>query len=280
MTLTEKYHPKWNEIVGNEKAVEKLEQCVKESTPCLLHGGPGIGKTSSVYAIAEKLGLRVMETNASDERRKDELCHIYAISRMKGLRNFIIFLDEVDGLQEAGMVVKILEESKHPVVLAANEIYKVPQAIKEKCVEIKFFLPSLTDVLKRVKTVGEREGIHPHYEQVCRDVRVSINATMYGGEKYEVEDDFSKVKNIFRKKEIGEINETFLVWLMDNASRFYSGRELYEAIKVIASADVAGRMELLRLLPKGKDVEATYPYFFRRLRVLKGKGGISIEGNV
>lgn len=267
--LTEKYRPKLSEIVGNQKALVRLEKCVGEKTPCLLYGAPGSGKTSSVYAVAEKLGLRVAETNASDERKKDDLKNILRKARMKGFRGFLILLDEVDGLREAGMVTRIMDESIHPIVFTANELYKVPSLIQGKCEKIRFYNPTLTDVLSRVKVVTGKEGIRPKYDEISRDVRASINTAVYGGETYKAESDFEKVQDIFRGKPVERVDRQFLIWLVDNCSRFYDGRRLYEVMQIITETDRTGRMELLRLLPKGKYANARYPFFLRRLKVMR-----------
>ena len=91
MDLTEKYRPKsTDELIGNKHAIKELVKCIKECKPALLVGPPGIGKTSSVYAVANEYGYRVLEFNASDERKKEQLKRIISLSKMKGLVKYII----------------------------------------------------------------------------------------------------------------------------------------------------------------------------------------------
>jgi len=270
-TLTEKYRPKLSEIVGNERGLARFEGCIKEKAPVILHGESGIGKTSSVYAIAEKQGLQVLEWNASDERKKEDLLNVMRVARMKGFRKFLVLLDEVDGLKEAGSVVKVINESIHPVVLTANELYKVPKLVREKCIDIRFYDPKLSDVLKRVKVIAEKEKVKPQYDQVSGDVRASINTVVYGSDVYKSVNEFEEVQQIFQGKSVENVDRNFLIWLIDNCSRFYDGRKLYEVIQTIMMADLTGRMELLKLLPKGKHEKAEYPFFLRRLKVMRGK---------
>ena len=45
MSLAEKYRPKTEaELIGNEKAVDKLRQALREGEHCFLYGPPGIGE--------------------------------------------------------------------------------------------------------------------------------------------------------------------------------------------------------------------------------------------
>jgi replication factor C subunit 1 len=40
---------------------------------CMISGNPGIGKSSTVKVIAKRLGFRILELNASDNRSKKTL---------------------------------------------------------------------------------------------------------------------------------------------------------------------------------------------------------------
>lgn len=261
--------PKLKEFVGNQKKLELLKRCIIDKTPALVWGNPGIGKTSSVYAIALELNLAIIEFNSSDERDKESLDNIRRIARSTGFKDYLILLDEVDGLRNETLLCEILKHSTHSIVLTANEAHRIPKKVKDLCKEIRFYQPNISDVLERVKVVAESHGIRPKFENISRDVRSSLITTVYGGEKHKNESDFDKVIQIFKGEPTENIDQSILIWLMDNASQFYWGKDLYDVIQLIALADRTKQMELLSLLPKGGYAQPKYPYYFRQISQLR-----------
>src|SRR3989344_6306360 len=73
--LTKKYKPSLENIPQDMKPViEYVTSYSKQKKKSLLIYGPtGTGKTVAVYAVAEKLGLELVEVNASDFRSADEI---------------------------------------------------------------------------------------------------------------------------------------------------------------------------------------------------------------
>jgi len=268
--LTAKYRPKTeSDLIGNEKALDKFKDALREGKHCFLYGLPGIGKTSAVYAIASDLGYSVVEVNASDERRKDDLESLLDRVKMKGFRKWLLLMDEADGIRNWGLVQRILTEAAHPVVMVANDEYKVPKKVKDMSVKVRFYRPRLSDVVKRVKHIAESEGLDVKYGEISGDVRSSINATMYGGAKYEIENHFDMVNLALSSGIIGDLSDDDMVWLLDNLHQFYRGRDLYEASQLLALA-ARTKLGVLKLLPRGRG-KPLYPYFLRRKRVLGGK---------
>ena len=245
-----------------------MKGAMADGRHAFLHGEPGVGKTSAVFALAADLGMTVMEVNASDERRKGELEALLGRVRMRGFRKLVVLMDEVDGLKNWEMVQKILANSKHPVVMVANDAYEVPDRVKRVCVDVRFYRPRVVEVVERVKTIAQTEGLDVKYGEVTGDVRSSINAVMYGGEGYEIEDKFGLVNHALSGGVV-KLEEEDLVWLMDNLHRYYSGRDLYEACMLLSVA-ARSRPGVLRALPKGKG-KPLYPYYLRRMKVLRGK---------
>jgi len=269
--LTEKYRPKTEaELIGNEKAIDKLKDALSEGNHCFLYGPPGIGKTSAVYAVASDLGYSVVEVNASDERRKVELESLLARVKMKGFRKWLLLMDEVDGIRNWNLVQSILKESAHPVVMVANDEYKVPKKVKDLTVKARFYRPKLSEVVKRVKEIAKAEGQDVKYGVISGDIRSSINAVMYGGEKYEIENHFDMVNLALSRGVTWDLDDNDLIWLLDNLHQFYRGRDLYEATQILALA-ARTRLDVLSLLPRGRG-KPLYPYFLRRKRVLGGEG--------
>jgi len=132
---SEKYRPaSLDDMVGNEEAREKLTAWLKRwkrgAKAALLVGPPGTGKTTCVHLAAEKLGLQLVELNASDTRTKERLSKrigevIFSTSLFDS--RTLIFLDEVDGLAgraDYGAIEFIkdtVRKSENPVAMAAND---------------------------------------------------------------------------------------------------------------------------------------------------------------
>jgi len=197
MDWNEKYRPRYlNEIVGNRKAISRFNDWMndflegKTKKAALLYGPTGVGKTSSVYAIANELDFDVIELNASDQRNYQVIKKIagsavknYSINK----KNKIILFDESDNLSGisdkngARGIREILEKSIYPVILTANNIKKVPQEVKNLCIFIKFDKLKNSEVLFVLKNICIKEGIDVDI-QVLReitkknqDLRAAIN---------------------------------------------------------------------------------------------------------
>lgn len=101
----------------------------------LLIGPPGVGKTTTVYALAKDFGMSVIELNASDARTEDALnnklqetvksTNLLSFTQNK-VRNKLILIDEVDGIHgqsDRGGVAtleKIIGYSKYPIIMTCN----------------------------------------------------------------------------------------------------------------------------------------------------------------
>jgi len=71
--LINKYKPKTlKEIIGQEKPLEELKKYVLNNKPVLIQGNVGIGKTTSIHALANDLDYEILEINAGDLRNKNK----------------------------------------------------------------------------------------------------------------------------------------------------------------------------------------------------------------
>ncbi|MDT7895413.1 MAG: AAA family ATPase [Desulfurococcales archaeon] len=102
-----KYRPKTlSEYIDQDEAKNKLIEWLKnfpnvENKAVLLYGPPGVGKTTLVECIARDLGYELIEMNASDFRRMQDIERIAISASDKGglfSRKRLILLDEVNGI--------------------------------------------------------------------------------------------------------------------------------------------------------------------------------------
>ncbi len=199
---SEKYRPgSLEDMVGNEEGRAKFQLWLKKWKPgakaALLVGPPGTGKTTTVHLVAKKMGLQLVELNASDSRTKEKLSKkigeaIASTSLFGGTS--LIFLDEVDGLSgraDYGAVEFIkdaVKRSESPVVMAANDpesdqVRKLGSATSK----IEFRRPDVAEVEKHLERIAQKERVTASSEEIARmaeaangDLRAAINFLQSG----------------------------------------------------------------------------------------------------
>mgnify|MGYP005837503661 CR=1 FL=1 len=183
-------------FVGHERELKLLRELVsnyrKGSKAIFLYGGTGNGKTAAVYALANDLNYELVELNASDTRKKDEV-----ISLLGGVigqtslfgTSKIVLIDEIDGLsgtKDRGAipaVAEIIEKSKYPVVIVGDNAYDQKfKALRKISEFIEFKSPSTEQIVSVLKNICEKEKVsydEAALKQLARisggDVRAAIN---------------------------------------------------------------------------------------------------------
>ncbi|MCK9626813.1 MAG: replication factor C large subunit [Bacteroidales bacterium] len=139
MHLYQKYAPNsLKEFAGNPSVVEEVRTWAllfennKIQKPLLISGPPGVGKTALAIVLAKEMGWEILELNSSDTRNKNNIEKIIGgASGFSGLfsRFKLILIDEADNFQgnadRGGIVTitRIIEESKQPMILTANDVW-------------------------------------------------------------------------------------------------------------------------------------------------------------
>lgn len=188
---TELYRPRTcSEIVGNSKNIEKLriwmkkhESKSKTDLIILLHGPPGIGKTSTIHALFREFGFNVYEVNASLVRTANDIHQelLDVVPRVGLSGRTAVILDELDGgveksTDENGVdcsavngilnFMKWVKDSKKdttswsPVVCIANDVSgKAMQRLTHSIPTFRFFKPFTSDLSKIMNKVVRIEKI-------------------------------------------------------------------------------------------------------------------------
>ena len=268
--LLNKYKPQsLKEILGQDSAISKLRKSVEEKKSVLIHGVPGIGKSSSVYALAKDLGYEIMEVNASDYRNKDQIDEkIGGSVRQMSLfsKGKIILIDEIDGLNRKDRgaiseIVSILKETGHAVVIVGNDIWDSKfKALRRSCELIQFEKLNYIDVLKILKNIMIKEDIKSEGLDLrslavnCKgDARSAINdleLLMISKDEISERDKKETISNalkvIFKSKDqkeifkrVGLLDEKLddvLLWLEENIPYEYENVE--GAYNYLSKADV------------------------------------------
>src|SRR3989304_3730690 len=155
MSLISKYTPKTlDEIILDEKILDKIIEFANGwmqgfpnmTKPALLiHGKPGTGKTMTTRALCNDCEWSIIEINASSVRTKDQLQSLLNIHSVDFFgRKICLFLDETDSIEGGEATIKkTIMQMKFPVILLANEKFKVSKILRDVCEEVQFFRPSV-----------------------------------------------------------------------------------------------------------------------------------------
>ncbi|MFC4438238.1 MULTISPECIES: replication factor C large subunit [Natrialbaceae] len=196
---TETYRPTTlSEVRGNNKARDKLKEWAEtwedHRDSVIVHGSPGVGKTSATHALANDMGWPVMELNASDSRGADVIERIAGEASKSGTLTAggagrrLVILDEADnfhGNADYGgsrEVTRVVKDANQPIVLVANEFYDMSQSLRSACETIEFrdvskrsIVPVLRDICRREGVEFEEEALEKIAENTSGDLRSAVN---------------------------------------------------------------------------------------------------------
>ncbi|MFP9060455.1 replication factor C large subunit [Natrialbaceae archaeon A-chndr2] len=212
---TETYRPTTlSEVRGNDKARGQLKKWAdtwdEHRKAVIVHGSPGIGKTSAAHALANDMGWPVMELNASDDRQADVIKRVAGEASKSGTLTGgsggrrLVILDEADnfhGNADYGgsrEVTRVVKEAGQPVVLVANEFYDMSKSLRNFCETIEFrdvsarsIVPVLRDICRREGIEFEEDALRAIADSTSGDLRSAVNdlqAVAEGSEVLTVED--------------------------------------------------------------------------------------------
>jgi replication factor C subunit 1 len=198
---TTKYAPSsLNQICGNKATVEKLQRWLQRFPKSLktnfklagpdgsgsfraviLHGPPGIGKTTAAHLVAKMEGYDIVESNASDTRSKklveqglrgvlstNSLNGYFAGDGKKveaGRKKMVLIMDEVDGMSAGdrggvGALAAVCKKSEVPMILICND-RRLPKMKPFDYVtfDLPFRRPTVDQIRSRIMTIAFREGL-------------------------------------------------------------------------------------------------------------------------
>lgn len=174
-TFVHRHNPKKiTEIFGQEENVNRLFNFInnlqkEKKKSALIYGPSGTGKTSSVYAIANELGLEVIEVNASDFRNAEQInSRVGNAIRQRSLfaKGKVILVDEIDGLsgnEDRGgiqSIAKLMQESSYPIVLTAtNPFDNKFSTLRSKSLLIEFKALDGISIFNMLRKICGIEGI-------------------------------------------------------------------------------------------------------------------------
>lgn len=198
---TTKYAPTSTSMIcGNKAAVEKIQNWLRNwrksakmnfknagkdgsgvYRTIMIHGPPGIGKTTAAHMVAKLEGYDVIESNASDTRSKklveNGTLGVLDTTSLQGYfagdgknvdsnkKNVCLIMDEVDGMSAGdrggvGALAAIAKKTSVPLILICNE-RKQPKMKPFDFVtfDVPFRRPTVEQIRARLSTICFREKL-------------------------------------------------------------------------------------------------------------------------
>ncbi|WP_435154792.1 replication factor C large subunit [Haladaptatus sp. DFWS20] len=196
---TEKYRPSTlSEVRGNNKARDKLHEWAKtwdeHGDAVIVHGSPGVGKTSAAHALANDMGWQTIELNASDQRTGDVIKRVAGEAAKSGTLTGgtagrrIVIMDEADNLTHnadrggSRAITDVVKSANQPLILIANEFYDMSNSLRNACETIEFrdvsarsITPVLRDICRQENIEYDSEALEAIAENDSGDLRSAVN---------------------------------------------------------------------------------------------------------
>ena len=278
---TETYRPTTlSEVRGNDSARDAFEEWAEtwddHGEAVVLHGSPGVGKTSAAHALANDLGWPVLEMNASDARTADEIERFAgraASNATLGGERQLVVLDEADNLHQhkdrggAAAMARLVKDAAQPVVLIANDYYEMSTGLRSACREIEFrdvssrsIVPVLRDICRQEGVEFDESALESIADRNRGDLRGAITdlqarvedgqvtGASIEGRRDQTQDIFAFLDAVLKESsaeaalrtayDVDETPDDLLRWVEDKAPMVYEGGELADAYEHVADADV------------------------------------------
>ena len=268
------------EIRAYNRTVPKSKR-KKEKTPdtkkvaIVLRGSHGIGKTTTVGAIAKDMNIPLSESNASDARTVAKIRELiapatryrdvtsYFTSKSSNTTKKLVLIDEVDGISGVaerggvGEILNVIKETSFPIVLAENEWKKNLQKIYNACQVYEVKRASDESVLKLLNKIAHQEvlsiskdelrrlatSVHGDYRAAITDLQLSSSSNRDRQQSL-----FEAIHIFFSARYPDEVEEVlrvvpipmkdFYLWVFENLLEGTEKNRLSTVFKLIADADM------------------------------------------
>lgn len=275
--FTEKYKPeRLEDVIGQQEAVRAILRWFDSWMPgekaLLLHGPTGTGKTSIIQTLASQKDIDFIEMNASNYRSAKQIRETIGRSvTQQSLfkRGKVFMVDEIDGLSGSAdrggisEMIKLIKETKYPIVLIANKPYGSKlRMLRKHCRMVELRKLSITDIEKHLKKMIKKEKI-----KIERDALREL-AKLAGGDLRAAMNDLESLR--YRKKitvhDIRLLSEREReISVYDALNKIFKADSIREARRTMDSVDKAPdemfwwiESNILREFEKPEEIAAAF----------------------
>ena len=281
-SFVDKYAPKeLGDIVSQKLAVSKFIEFLnnfsrKKKKAVILHGPTGVGKTTSVYTLANELDYELIEMNSDEIRDKETLDYKLTNAINSGSifgKKKMILIDELESIKSSGLtkIMSLIRKSRIPVVLIVLDVWDPKlKYLRLNCELIKYNKIRSTEISKRLKQISDEEGIEYETDVIDKiaknangDLRAAIidlETVSLDMKKITLKDTFLEERNIersvfealqkiFKSEFSKDVLDTFnsanidintgILWLSENICNEYKDPNVMaDAYNYISRSDV------------------------------------------
>lgn len=278
---TEKYKPrKIKDIVGQRDSIEKIIYFIRnfkemQKKSLIIYGPSGAGKTASIYAIAKEFNYDLIERNPGEALNRQNLNDSLGkssqnLSFFKKGKIFVI--EEAESIEHNGAleILRIIKDSKWPIVLIANDAYsdklkeirKISQIIQFKQLKKEEIMQCLRKIAHEENLKIQEKALETLASYSRGDLRAATNDLQMLSFEKEIlldhimslnlrekqETIFDALRLIFKSKENPDITNAFdyvnnmdfndfFLWIDENLPREYNNEEMNKAYYYLSLAD-------------------------------------------
>ena len=278
MTWVEKYRPKrFSDLVGQDDAVNKVKKFIEnfpKEKAVVLHGPPGVGKTTLAHISAKETNSEIFELNASDLRNREKLREILkpAIEQKSLFKDKkIILVDEADGISASDWgglpeLLLLIDLTPYPLIITANDIWKKElnnlrkktELVQLKEIDYKTIKTILIEILRKENKFIDNEVLTGIAIKAKGDLRAAINdiqaessvkePTVSVEERDKEVDIFNALRLVFKGKPSNETLRVFdsvnmpldeiILWIEENIPKEYQKEELARSFELLSRTDI------------------------------------------
>ncbi len=198
-----------------------------EKKAALFYGPPGCGKTSLVEAAAHEYNLELVEMNASDFRRREDIERVAKVAATQMSlfgRKKIILLDEVDGISgtadKGGLdaILHLIEVTRHPIVMTANDPWDQKlRPLRDASLMVPFYRLQERYIVEVLSRICKLEGVK------CEPEALSLLAKKAEGDLRSAINDLQAIAEGY-----GEVTVQLVQSLVASRDREYSPYEMLD----------------------------------------------------
>lgn len=171
-----------NDLIGNKNKISQIKKWMvkwkydDKEKALLLHGVPGIGKTSCIHVVCKEIKFDPLEINMSDNQTTKDiktLNEYVTCTPLFSTKKKALLMDGMFSSSIVSEIKNLIKISKIPIICITNDISKL-SSLKMSCKIINFFPPDPNTLTNFVnKLIKNKKILQMNEKKIKRIVKSS-----------------------------------------------------------------------------------------------------------